>query len=123
MRRGRGVLGRRRGRQDQGSVPEEVVQVLGQLGPMSVRAAGGPSLIRLGALKKGERATIEGFEAGHSLVSRLAALGFTPGAEVEMIQNFGQGPVIVGVRDTRIALGRGEAAKVLVRDARPPVIG
>jgi Fe2+ transport system protein FeoA len=32
-----------------------------------------------------------------------------------MRQNFGSGPVIVKVRDTRIALGRGEAMKVLVK--------
>ena len=87
---------------------------------MRVSPIEGDRLMRLGFLQKGERATIEGFEAGHSLVSRLAALGFTPGAEVEMIQNFGQGPVIVSVRDTRIALGRGEASKVLVTKAAGP---
>ena len=52
---------------------------------------------------------------GRGFVGRLAALGFTPGAEVTMVQNFGRGPVIVLVRDTRIALGRGEARKVLIR--------
>jgi len=31
-----------------------------------------------------------------------------------MLQNFGHGPLIVNIRDTRIALGRGEATKVLV---------
>jgi Fe2+ transport system protein FeoA len=31
-----------------------------------------------------------------------------------MVQNFGHGPLIVLVRDTRVALGRGEAMKVLV---------
>lgn len=60
---------------------------------------------------------ISGFEAGHTLISRLSALGFTPGAEVHMVQNFGQGPVIVAIRETRIALGRGEAMRVLVRRA------
>jgi Fe2+ transport system protein FeoA len=37
-----------------------------------------------------------------------------------MVQNYGNGPLIVLVRDTRIALGRGEAHKVLVlkRDNR-----
>ncbi|HEM61388.1 MAG TPA: ferrous iron transport protein A [Chloroflexi bacterium] len=33
------------------------------------------------------------------------------------MQNFGQGPVIVAIRDTRIALGRGEAMRVLVSPA------
>jgi Fe2+ transport system protein FeoA len=31
-----------------------------------------------------------------------------------MVQNFGHGPLIVNIRGTRIALGRGEAAKVVV---------
>jgi Fe2+ transport system protein FeoA len=69
---------------------------------------------RLSELSVGERATIEGCDAGHMLISRLSALGFTPDAPVTMVQNFGYGPVIVSVRDTRIALGRGEAAKIRV---------
>ena len=50
----------------------------------------------------------------HGLVSRLSSLGFTPGARVTMVQNFGRGPIIVIVRGTRIALGRGEAQKIVV---------
>ncbi|MBU4224808.1 MAG: ferrous iron transport protein A, partial [Chloroflexi bacterium] len=46
--------------------------------------------------------------------TRLAGLGVTPGVEVTVLQNFGRGPMIVTVRDTRIALGRGETFKVLV---------
>ena len=72
-------------------------------------------LVRLGELKAGEQAVIQGFDAGHNLVSRLSALGFTPQAQVVMIQNIGSGPLIVKVRDTRIALGRGEAMKVRVK--------
>ena len=75
----------------------------------------------LSALRKGETAAIYGFDAGHTLVSRLSALGFTPRAQVTMLQNFGRGPVIVSIRDTRIALGRGEALKIRVtapRDGR-----
>jgi ferrous iron transport protein A len=48
------------------------------------------------------------------LRSRLAALGFTPGAVVKMLQNLGHGPILVTVRDTRIALGRGEARRIWV---------
>jgi len=46
----------------------------------------------------------------------MAALGFTPGAEVHMVQNFGRGPIIVMVRGTRIALGKGEADQVRVKE-------
>jgi ferrous iron transport protein A len=48
------------------------------------------------------------------LVSRLASLGFTPGARLRVIQNIGRGPIIVSLRDTRVALGRGEATKIIV---------
>jgi Fe2+ transport system protein FeoA len=44
-------------------------------------------------------------------------MGFTPGVEVTMIQNYTHGPLIVALRDTRLALGRGEAEKILVEIA------
>lgn len=50
---------------------------------------------------------------GHGLVARLATLGLTPGVVFEVAQNSGRGPVVVLVRETRLALGRGEAAHVL----------
>lgn len=68
----------------------------------------------LSNLAPGEVGIVQGLAGGRGFVGRLAALGFTPGAEVTMVQNFGHGPIIVIVRDTRIALGRGEAWKVQV---------
>ncbi len=70
--------------------------------------------VPLSSLKPGQVGTIYDLEGGHTARSRLAALGFTPGAQVTMVQNFGWGPLIVTVRDARVALGRGEATKVLV---------
>gem|GEM_PF-264644 len=72
-------------------------------------------LIRLNALRPGDVGILHDLTGGRGFMCRLAALGFTPGAEVRMIQNFGHGPLIVSVRDTRIALGRGEAGKVRVK--------
>ena len=57
---------------------------------------------------------IQNIRGGHNFLSRLASLGFTPGARLQVVQNYGHGPIIVNVRDTRVALGRGEAAKILV---------
>lgn len=71
-------------------------------------------MVPLSKLDVGEVGVVRGLDGGRGFVSRLAALGFTPDAEVIMVQNFGRGPLIVTVRDTRIALGRGEAAKVQV---------
>jgi ferrous iron transport protein A len=69
---------------------------------------------RLSELKSDETAIIQDLLAGAGFRSRLAALGFTPGTRIKMLQNRGHGPIIVTVRDTRIALGRGEACKILV---------
>jgi len=52
---------------------------------------------------------------GNELNRRLTSLGFTPGIGIEIVQNYGFGPMIVNVRGTRIALGRGEAAKIFVQ--------
>ena len=68
----------------------------------------------LSDLRSGDRARVDTLFGGAGFRSRLAALGFTPGAEVRMLQNYGRGPVIVNIRDTRIALGRGEAKRVRV---------
>jgi len=68
----------------------------------------------LSKLDAGEVGVVRELRGGRGVVSRLAVLGFTPDAEVMMVQNFGRGPLIVTVRDTRIALGRGEAGKIRV---------
>jgi ferrous iron transport protein A len=71
--------------------------------------------IPLDMLNTGERAAVFSLSAGRAADNRLVSLGFTPGVELDMVQNFGHGPLIVALRGTRVALGRGEAAKILVR--------
>jgi Fe2+ transport system protein FeoA len=73
-----------------------------------------PNTITLNNLAPGEMGVVHKLAGGWGFTSRLATLGFTPGAELTMVQNFGRGPLIVNIRSTRIALGRGEAAKVYV---------
>jgi len=74
-----------------------------------------PNSVPLSALRTGEVGVVAALSGGHSLCSRMLTLGLTPGAEVTVLQNYGRGPMIVRVRDARVALGRGEAEKVLVR--------
>ena len=52
--------------------------------------------------------------AGRRAVGRLADLGFTPGSMVRVLKSFGSGPLLIEVKGSRIALGRGLAMKVLV---------
>ena len=71
--------------------------------------------ISLAKLAPQEEGTMVELEGGTHFVSRMATLGFTPGAPLTMVQNFGHGPLIVLIRDARIALGRGEADRIRVR--------
>jgi ferrous iron transport protein A len=70
--------------------------------------------ISLSEVAAGEAATVLDFLGGRMVNNRLASLGFTPGVKVNMTQNYGRGPLIVKVRGTSVALGRGEAAKIIV---------
>ncbi len=72
-------------------------------------------VIPLSDMKTGEQGVVVGLDGGHKMCCRMASLGFTPGAEISVVQNFGRGPLIARVRDARIALGRGEAHKIQVR--------
>jgi ferrous iron transport protein A len=73
-----------------------------------------PTAVSLADLPTGTRAVVRALRGGQELMSRLSAMGFIAGAPVEVLQNRGRGPLLVRVRDTRVALGRGEAVKVLV---------
>jgi ferrous iron transport protein A len=72
----------------------------------------------LSDLPVGTHGVVRGLCGGREFTGRVAVLGFTVGAKVTTIQNYGRGPIIVAVRDTRVALGRGEAAKIQVEVMR-----
>jgi len=71
--------------------------------------------ISLAELVTGEQATILSFQNIRGIASRLTSLGFTPSACVTMAQNYGRGPLLVTVRGTYVALGRGEAEGIIVQ--------
>jgi Fe2+ transport system protein FeoA len=73
--------------------------------------------IALSTLPAGRQGIVHSLCGGHEFCSRVANLGFTPGAPLKVLRNHGHGPVLVSVRGTLVALGRAEAAKVLVKEA------
>ena len=50
---------------------------------------------------------------GRRVAHRLAELGLTPGVCLRVVQDAG-GPLLVSVRDSRVALGRGIASQLSV---------
>ena len=63
------------------------------------------------------KATVRQLRGGQEFASRLAAMGLVGDAPLVGRQNTGRGAMLVEVRDTRIALGRSEAKKILVEEA------
>ena len=68
----------------------------------------------LSDLPTGAHGVVRQLRGGKESTGRMAALGFTLGTGVEVIQNSGRGAIIVAVRNTHVALGQGEAAQVQV---------
>jgi ferrous iron transport protein A len=72
-------------------------------------------IVPLLSLSPGERGVVVDLRGGPNFRSRLYAMGLAPGAIVRVLENYPRGPVIVEAGGTRLALGKGMAAKVLVR--------
>jgi len=71
-------------------------------------------LIPLAFLGEGEVGRVVEIRAGRGLTRRLLAMGIAPGMKVKVLKSSGPGPILVEVGQTRIALGRGVAMKVIV---------
>ena len=71
-------------------------------------------MMQLMELAPGKKAVIRRLEGGRPVLSRLAAMGFTPGAAVTVLRSSDHGPLLVSLRGSRVALGREEAIHIFV---------
>lgn len=74
-------------------------------------------LVSLDRIATGSFCTARELHGGAEFLGRLAGMGVTIGTRIEVLQNVGHGPLLVLARDIRIALSRGEAAKILVEES------
>jgi len=65
------------------------------------------------SLGEGEEGIVYLLSGGDKLTSRLAGIGIVPGTRIKVLRNSG-GLIIVLASETRVALGRGQAEKILV---------
>ena len=72
------------------------------------------AMIQLTELHPGTNAIIRHLDGGHSIISRLAAMGFTPGGSLSVVRSSENGPLLVCLRGSRVALGQGEASHIFV---------
>jgi len=71
-------------------------------------------LVKLTSLKEGDWGIIHSIEGGSAVTGRLAGMGIFPNARFRLTQISG-GLIVIEVTDTKIALGQGEASKILVK--------
>jgi Fur family ferric uptake transcriptional regulator len=71
-------------------------------------------LVPLGKAKPGEKVVIREIGGGKRMKGRLASMGLRIGDHIEIINNTGEGRIILGYECTRLALGRGMAQKIMV---------
>ncbi len=71
-------------------------------------------IIPLILLKEGEEGIVHLISGGLGFIGRLASMGITSGMRVKVLRNIG-GPLIITTNGTRIAIGRGQAQKILIR--------
>ncbi|USS41746.1 FeoA domain-containing protein [Thermococcus aggregans] len=71
--------------------------------------------VLLTQMREGERGIIVDILGGHGVRSRLLGMGIAPGTKIVVIKPGNPGPYIIAVGNTRIALGRGVAEKIIVR--------
>lgn len=71
-------------------------------------------LMPLAMAKQGERVVIREIAGGRKARARMASIGIRCGDHVEIINNTGQGRIILGRDCIRLAMGRGIAQKVMV---------
>lgn len=72
--------------------------------------------VPLSKLPTGAKTVVRRLDVGSASNRRLASMGVVVGSTIEVLQNRRHGPMLILVRETRLALGRGEAGKIFVDD-------
>lgn len=70
----------------------------------------------LSEIEEGARVTVVAIQGGRGIRRRLTTMGLMPGAKITVMLNGGRGPFVVSVKNSRMALGRGVADKIMVTE-------
>ncbi len=74
--------------------------------------------VPLAMVASGETVVVTEVVAGRGLQGRLAGMGLIPGVRIKVLNSQASGPVLIDLRGSRVALGRGIALKIAVKRVR-----
>lgn len=68
----------------------------------------------LSSVNPGENVTLIDIEGGKGIRTKLHSMGLLPGVTIRVLNQSGYGPVMIAVKDSRLAIGHGMAGKIIV---------
>ncbi|MEA3428576.1 MAG: FeoA domain-containing protein [Thermodesulfobacteriota bacterium] len=68
----------------------------------------------LSMVDKGKEVTLIDISGGRGVRSKFYSMGLVPGVSLKILNRRGLGPVMIAVKDSRLAIGRGMAEKIIV---------
>jgi Fe2+ transport system protein FeoA len=74
----------------------------------------GRFIMVLSSIDKGKEVTLIAITGGRGIRSKLYSMGLVPGVKFTVLNRHGKGPVMVAVKDSRLAIGYGMAEKIIV---------
>ena len=74
----------------------------------------------LAFLPEGASGTVHKVQGGNGSSRHLEEMGFAPSAMVKVLKSSQSGAILVLVKNSRVALGRGMAMKILIKSIEEP---
>lgn len=68
----------------------------------------------LSSVDPGKEVTLIDIDGGKGIRSKLYSMGLVPGVTLAVLSRNTSGPVMIGIRDTRLAIGCGMSRKIIV---------
>jgi Fe2+ transport system protein FeoA len=68
----------------------------------------------LSSIDTEKKVTLIAITGGRGIKSKLYSMGLVPGVKLTVLNRNGTGPVMVAVKDSRLAIGHGMAEKIIV---------
>ena len=69
----------------------------------------------LSRIDPGKEVTLIDIDGGRGARSKLYSMGLVPGVNLKVLSRNGAGPIMIAVKDFRLAIGLGMARKIIVK--------
>jgi len=68
----------------------------------------------LSQVAEGQIVSVVSIDGGRGLRSRLTTMGLLPKTQIQVVHNGRSGPFVISIKNSRMAIGRGVADKIMV---------